>query len=129
MCGYYREVILLIMMWNHVGFCGTTIQYHPVLIQFVYGDPNIPIRRNLFIYRDMMVDHDNFPHSVVQDPNQNIQDEYNKTVMDILVSSKYLVLPNKYLDNVAMLCQRSVWDNNGNQEDDNDSEKEENDSN
>ena len=73
-----------------------------------------PIQEQPFIYRDMTIDHDNFPHSIVQDPNQDLQDEYNKTVMDILISSKYLILPNKYFNKVAMLCQRSVWEDEGN---------------
>ena len=43
--------------------------------------------------------------------------------MDILVSGKYSILPNKYLDNMAILCQRSVRDKPMNQEQD-DSDRE-----
>ena len=57
-----------------------------------------------------MVDQDNLPHLMVKDPNIIIQVPWKKELIDILVSGKYLVLPNRYLKKLVMICQRSVWD-------------------
>ena len=72
---------------------------------------------------DLTINHANFPYSNVQDPNVQVCNIHNKIVMDILVSAKYSVLPNKYLDNMETLCQKSVWDEPMNQEQD-DSDRE-----
>ena len=40
------NVILLIMTENHIGLQDTMMQFHLALIQFIYENPDTPLKRN-----------------------------------------------------------------------------------
>ena len=67
------------MIANRIGLCHTMIQFHPVLIQFIYRDPNYPLERYTQVIQDTMVDQDNLPYITVEDPNSIIQDQIKRS--------------------------------------------------
>ena len=76
----------------------------------MYGNPKIPLNRNAFVFFKMMIDQNDLPHLMDRALNYDIQVLWKEEVMKILISGKYLIFLNKYLDQLATFCKKSVWD-------------------
>ena len=109
-------------MYYNIGFKGTLMQIHPRVVQFVYASTDIPLKRSRFILKDFTIDHSKIPYSMVKNTNAIIPLPKDKEVMDIFLSGKYLALHYKVVYKMAMLCQRSVWDESDDKEEEEDSD-------